>query len=207
MPSRLLEIKIDGRPFLSNRAGDAYKEITDNINQDDPLGFSQEVLRRMKNFKPSAPQDRGQAKKFISGAVFEYLMAELLVWHKILPFYTQASMRFVPLSRFDFLCYNARSPVVFSTKISLAERWRQTAFEGDSLKRVYRQAKCYLVTENESDASNRNKDINEENCIGIDRCLVMGKQELITLLEDLSKITFTATELINPLERGKIIQM
>lgn len=176
----------------------------DEVAPEDTLTLSRVMTEKIKNIPPEPGKDSGQRKKAVGGKCFELLMAELFVRHKVVPFYRQARLRNVPLSKFDFLFFHPNRPVVFSTKLSLAERWRQAAFEGDSLKRVYRNAECYLVTAEKDDASKRNEDIEEGKSIGIDRCLVMGEIELIEKLTSLSTEDsgFTIGEAVHPIEGG-----
>lgn len=171
----------------------------------DSLSISKNMVDKIQGSDTGASKDPGQKRKAISGKCFELLMAELLVRHSITPFYIQAELRHIPLSKFDFLCYHPEQPVIFSTKISLAERWRQASYEGDSLKRVYRKAECYLVTANKRDAEKRNKDIEEGDAIGIDKCFVMGESALIEKLDELSNRDFIEGVPQEPIIKGNPI--
>lgn len=170
-----------------------------------PIEMSKLMVEKLLAFKIKGNKDKEQQKKSITGKFFELLMAELLVKHKITPFYIQATLRYVPLSRFDFLCYDNLRPIVFSTKISLAERWRQAAYEGDLLKKVYRKGECFLVTANKNDADKCNERINKDELVGIDKCFVMGEEDLVLKLEELSSRVFSMGEKVHPVVKGKFV--
>lgn len=136
----------------------------------------------------------------------ELTMAEMLVWHNLTPFALQVSMTLVPNSKFDFLCFHPTMPILFSTKFSLAERWRQAAYEGDSLKRVYRNARCYLVTAaKEATVKKINDEIDNGEIFGIDKCLGVDSDNLKQLLEDISANHpgFQVPDKIDPIKSHK----
>lgn len=178
------------------------EEIPENS---DTLVISKKMVDKIRNLTSSGKKDPGQQKKPITGKTFELIMAELLTRHGVTPFYIQATLRHVPLSKFDFLCFHPDQPVIFSTKFSLAERWRQASYEGDSLKRVYRRAECYLVTADEYDADKANRAIENGDSTGIDGCFVMGEKPLIEKLIELSSREFTESELQEPVVAGNMI--
>ncbi len=200
-----MESKLDAKS-LDNKSGKIYQEFFYGLDPNQTnLSISCKVCNCILNIKTNGMNE--QAKKAVVGKMFEYLMQDMLIRLGVIPFYIQATMANVPLSRFDFLCYHPRKPVVFSVKISLAERWRQTAFEGDSLKRVYGNARCYLVTAEKEAAKKRNAEIGEGSIIGIDKCFVMGEKPLIDKLEELSQETYMEAAQIKPiLEYGKFVR-
>ena len=209
--------------MMKNISAGMYKayleKIPDNANM---MVLGESVSQFIKDIKPedipetARKKDFEQQKKSITGMIFELMMAEMLMAHKILPFYTQATMHNVPMSKFDFLCYHPIKPVVLSTKYSVAERWRQTAFEGDSIKRVYRNAKAYLITSKQGNLKKakdktdpikkRKEEIKEGKILGIDQIFTADSKELHDCLIDLSREEFFESEKIDPIEKyGKIV--
>ncbi|MDD9842224.1 MAG: hypothetical protein OXU76_06185, partial [Alphaproteobacteria bacterium] len=163
--------------ILDNETGQTYQALIADISEDKD---SQTLANYICKILETDMGVSEQARKAQVGTIFELLMAEMLLQHKIMPFYRQATLLNVPLSKFDFLCYHPQRPVVFSTKFSLAERWRQTAFEGASLKQVYRHGKCYLITYKRESVKKRNDEIEDGRIFGIDKILIAGTTNLKT---------------------------
>ncbi|MDD9797805.1 MAG: hypothetical protein OXT03_01655 [Alphaproteobacteria bacterium] len=184
--------------ILDNETGQTYQALIADISEDkDSQTLANYICKTLAT-------DMGlseQARKAQVGTIFELLMAEMLLQHKITPFYRQATLLNVPLSKFDFLCYHPQKPIVFSTKFSLAERWRQTAFEGASLKQVYRHGKCYLITYNPESVKKRNDEIEDGRIFGIDKILIAGTTNLKTLLDEVATTKFCEAEPVNPIEK------
>lgn len=196
--------------MLKTRTSEYYLEclsaIPENVMPNNGTRhLGQAVIDYINSVQTSggAQGDKGQQKKAISGGIFELMMAEMLVWHGLTPFYMEAEMRNIPASKFDFLCFHPYKPVLFSTKISLAERWRQVAFEGDSLKRIYRNASCYLVAAKDVGVQKRNDQIERGEIYGIDKCLLANSQELEDLLRTLQAMTFEEAQDLNPVVKYK----
>ena len=73
-----------------------------------------------------------------NGAIFEYLVAVCLYAKKILPFYLQAKISFVPNATYDIVLYTAEGyPITLSIKTSLRERYKQADLEELALKNVF----------------------------------------------------------------------
>lgn len=82
-----------------------------------------------------------------NGSILEYLVMVCLYSKKILPFYIQAKVSFVPNATYDIVLYNSDGyPITLSIKTSLRERYKQADLEGLALKNVHRRAKNYLIT-------------------------------------------------------------
>ena len=144
-------------------------------------------------------KDHGQAAKSIKGTAFELLTAEMLQMHGITPLYAQAKMRNVPQSKIDFLLYDEHAPIIFTCKMSLAERWRQAAYEGMCLKQVYYNAECYVICADENEVRIRNKDIKNKEISGINWCYMVDSEELQELFINLSNRNFSLAKDINPI--------
>ncbi len=197
------------RQLLESKSGKIYESFVKNYSGSmEPSIFAACICRKMtepKNYSDGKNvsdgkkiSDVGQKIKSMSGKIFELIIAEILKHHNITPFYMQSVMRNVPNSKFDFLCFNDKMPVILSAKISLAERWRQSAFEGYFLKQVYRQAKSYVITNDERSAALRNNDIQDNKISGIDHFYYVQSYEMNSLIEELKSLTFKKAEPVNP---------
>ena len=202
------------KEFVGNGlAATAYSKFIDSFSQSDyekknSCKLANLVLNELDEWTgTSGAKDSGQQKKTISGTVFEFLVGEMLVMHNIVPFYAQAQMWKVPMSRVDFLLYDEDAPVILTCKLSLAERWRQAAFEGIFLKNIYRRGRCYLISAKSQDVINRNKDIEKREIEGIDKCYMVNSKEFDELLKELSNRKFCVAKDVNPVKgTPKIIQ-
>ncbi len=182
-----------------------FSEIDYQNKNSDKLGSI--VLKKLGvGIGETTAKDAGQQAKPIKGKIFELLIGEMLIMHRIVPFYAQAKMWKFPMSKIDFLLYNERAPVIFTCKVSLAERWRQAAFEGISMKNIYREGQCFLISANEQDVNNRNIDIKNNRIDGIDECFMANSTEFKKKLIYLSKNReFCCAPQINPIVDGKFI--
>ena len=112
----------------------------------------------------------------------------------------------MPASKMDFLLYDEHEPVVFTCKLSLAERWRQAAFEGMFLKNIYPKGRCYLIAGKEKDVTKRNRDIAQGEIGGIDQCYMADSEGLKELLIELSNRNFSEPEKVNPIKRSMAVK-
>lgn len=157
--------------------------------------------------KPKDRSDRGQWEKTVKGKVFEHLTAEMLLMHGIVPVYAQVGVWHVPQSKIDFLLFDERAPVIFTCKMSLAERWRQAAYEGMCLKQVYRHAECYVICADKDDVRRRNRNITDGEIGGVDKCHMVDSLDMQKLLVRLAKRKFSFAEKIDPIQgKPKIIE-
>ena len=189
-----------------------YADCIDSFSEDDyEKGLSDKlalhVVQQMKKGggAPSA-DDKGQQLKRLSGDAFEFLIGEMLVMHGLVPFYTQAEIWKVPMSKVDFLLYDENEPVILTCKSSMAERWRQAAFEGIFLKHIYHRGRCYLVSADSNGVRKRNANIDEGEIEGIDRCFLAYSEEFKKFLEDLSaKRKFSIAKNVSPVSKQRCI--
>ena len=117
-----------------------------------------------------------------NGAIFEYIIASLLIREQILPFYTQAKAAFVPNVIYDFLIYCQNMPIAISAKTSLRERYKQADLEGIALKYVHRKAKSYLLTLSTREASTLKEKIKDGQIIGIDKIIDINSDDINELV-------------------------
>ncbi len=195
-------------------AADLYPKFISSFSEKDYENKNSDLLGNivLNEFKAgignTTANDIGQQTKAVQGKMFELLIGEMLIMHGLVPFYAQTTMWKVPMSKIDFLLYNENAPVIFTCKISLAERWRQAAFEGIFMKNIYRKGQCFLISAKESDVNNRNRDIENNNIDGIDRCYMANSTEFKELLISLSKNhKFCIAPNINPIVGGKPIDI
>ena len=169
--------------------------------------FARHVLRNFGKELNTLDEvsDKGQQDKPVKGGAFEFMVGEMLIMHGLVPFYTQVEMWKVPMSKMDFLLYDENEPVVFTCKFSLAERWRQAAFEGMFLKNIYRRGWCYLVSAKPGEVAQRNDDIDQGNIKGIDKCFLAGGEEFRDLLVSLSKKKFSVAHNVAPIKKQRHI--
>ena len=198
------------RKLLDNQSGKMYESFIKNYSGSmDPSDFAACVCQKMKKSENYSENggivDVGQKIKSMSGKIFEFAIAEILKHHNITPFYMQAEIKNVPNSKFDFLCFNDQTPVILSVKISLAERWRQSAFEGYFLKQVYRQAKSYVITNDKRSATLRNNDIENNKISGVDRFYYVQSSEMNDLVEKLKSLKFKKANPVNPVSESNIV--
>ncbi|MCE8158867.1 MAG: hypothetical protein I3270_00040 [Candidatus Moeniiplasma glomeromycotorum] len=141
-----------------------------------------------------------------NGAIFEYLIIMCLYSKKILPFYIQAKISFVPNATYDIVLYNSENyPITLSIKTSLRERYKQADLEGLALKNVHRQAKNYLITLSAKEYGGVRKKIQEGDVAGLDKITLADSKEFDDLLTELSQMNFIKPETIEVI-KGKIIE-
>lgn len=126
----------------------------------------------------------------LNGKIFEYIIYTLLYREKILPFYTQAKVAFVPNIEYDTILYSKSEPVSLSLKTSLRERYKQADLEAIALKYVHRKAKCYLLTMDKQEASRTKSKIDCGDIIGLDKIIDCNTDDIDDLVKELKQIQF-----------------
>ena len=138
--------------------------------------------------------------------IFEYLIAVCLYSKKILPFYIQAKISFVPNATYDIVLYSAEGyPITLSIKTSLRERYKQADLEGLALKNVHRRAKNYLITLSAKEYGGVKKKIQEGDVAGLDKIILADSKEFDDLLSELSQINFIKPEMMEVI-KGKVVE-
>lgn len=189
--------------LATGKAGQIYLSVIRDI----PTGLSpSEFAARTWGAGKRQTGARAEGgKQSLSGRVFELVVAEVLAQSGVLPFYAQAQFLHVPHAIFDFVCYHPERPVALSVKSSLRERYKQAVLEAMFLKQVYRHARCYLITANETEARKVNRKIDEDDSIKIDKCVLVHTSDFDDLIADLGKMEFGIAESVKPVEAGKLI--
>lgn len=124
----------------------------------------------------------------LNGNIFEIIINTLLYREGLLPFYTQAKVAFVPNIVYDTLLYTPSRPISLSLKTSLRERYKQADLEAIALKYVHRQAKCYLLTLDTTEANDNKEKIRKGAIIGLDRIIDCNSDDINVLIAELHSI-------------------
>ena len=176
------------------KARDIYRDIVDSLNSDytEPHVFVDDMMKMFESLQP--PPDRS-----VHGAFFEYVIGETLLQKDLQPYY-QAEALNVPLAKFDWFLYHPERPVSISCKTKPRERWKQAAYEGMSLKRVYMQAKNYLVCLEEM-GDDKQKFMNAPQTI--DRFVMANSRAYSNVLNDVANLDFEMAQPVSPIINGK----
>jgi hypothetical protein len=154
--------------ILSNKSTQLYQEIFGSewgSNITTPSAFIDESWQKLIKSKKS--------NNYTNGAIFEYLIALCLFSRKILPFYMQANITFVPNALYDIVLYTIQgNPITLSLKASLRERYKQADLEAWALKNVHRGALNYLITLNEKEATRASEKIVKGHLAGLDEVIL-----------------------------------
>jgi len=124
------------------------------------------------------------SNKNLNGAVLQALVEECLRVNGVLPFYSEVTMQFIPVARYDIIVYTHRfGPINLSLKTTLRERWKQAEFEGMALRRVHRRARVYVVNNSPSETETRRGKRNQ--CEAIRDFVVCTSTDFDRLIADL----------------------
>ena len=143
----------------------------------------------------------GNDKRF-NGAIFELAVAEMMARFGVTPFYWQAKLWGVDYSIYDIALWTGAAPVVLSLKTSLRERWKQADLEGRLLKMRYPNAECWLVTNNNEEATRLSA---KSNLDGLDGIVVAGEREFDGLIAHILDAEPRIAEAIVPLS-GVVVE-
>lgn len=144
----------------------------------------------------------------VRGKFFELLIATCLIRNKILPFFWQAQLEFVPLANFDLVVYTEeRGPIVLSLKTSIRERYKQAEFEAQAMKDVHRRAKNFLVTMEREEALSLQSKIDTGVLAGIDEAIVANENSFDRLIEFLKSLTIVDSPIFSAIKNPKKIDL
>ena len=144
----------------------------------------------------------------VRGKFFELLIATCLIRNKILPFFWQAQLVFVPLANFDLVVYTEeRGPIVLSLKTSIRERYKQAEFEAQAMKDVHRRAKNFLVTMEKDEALSLQSKIDTGVLAGIDEAIVANENSFDRLIEFLKSLTIVDSPIFSAIKNPKKIDL
>lgn len=144
----------------------------------------------------------------IRGKFFELLIASCLIKNKVLPFFWQAQLEFVPLANFDLVVYTEeRGPIVLSLKTSIRERYKQAEFEAQAMKDVHRRAKNFLVCMDKEEALTLQSKIDAGVLAGIDKAIVANEKSFDQLIEFLKTLTIVDSPIFSAIKNPKKIDL
>lgn len=159
------------------KAKQVFKQVVPDITVDAELKPSEFIKKYWEKYQQSFTSNQN-----INGKVFEELIAVTLVREKIMPFYMQAKVAFIPYVNYDFIIYsNDIGPISLSIKTSLRERWKQADLEAVALKYIHRKSKAYVVTL-DTDAVRRRR-IDSSQSLGIDEFILADTSEYDDMLK------------------------
>lgn len=131
----------------------------------------------------------GRSNPNLNGKLFELLLATVLVRERVLPFYTNVRVAFVPNVVYDLMIYDCViGPVCISAKTSLRERYKQADLEAYALKSVHRRARYYLVTLSQEEASSLKSKLKAGELLGIDCVVVASQTEFDDFITELKQL-------------------
>lgn len=140
----------------------------------------------------------------MNGRIFEYMICETLAWKGLVPFYYQAKFSLVPKTVNLILSFTMNDTLSFFLLKRVRERYKQADLESLALKQVYRNAKQYLITLNETEAQNTQKKIESGDISGIENIIIATNPEYDDLLNTLKKqYNFQEVKTIKPMD-GKL---
>lgn len=149
-----------------------------------------------KNMKPSEFVSKAYSyylktygsNNSLNGSVFEEIVIRVLLNNEIKPVYAQCKMSFVPNVIFDIVLYNEKMPISLSLKTSIRERWKQADLEAVALKYIYRNAKCFLVSNSTNEIAVRKRE--ENSYLGLDSFVDINSSEFDELVEYLKTMDY-----------------
>lgn len=135
----------------------------------------------------------------VSGKVLELLVVDALWLAGISPMYYQASLPYIPATKYDIFVYHPISPHVVACKTKLRERWKQADLEALALRNVYRGAINVLIT-TDPEGHDRQRSIRERTVAGLDQVIVIedGSSEFDEFIDRLSTFTPSVAEPVLP---------
>lgn len=143
-----------------------------------------------------------KSSKNLNGAVLQALVEECLRANDVVPFYSEVTMQFVPVARYDIIVYTRKfGPINLSLKTTLRERWKQAEFEGMALRRVHRRARVYVVNNSRIETvTRRNK---RSQCEAIRDFIVCTTADFDKLIADLKSWRPTHAKSVPIIKRGR----
>ena len=184
--------------LTNSKTDEIYRTIIDHMDYKSPHQF---IESSYKKYQMSYDGDQNT-----NGRIFEYLICETLAQQGITPFYYQATFERVPNVVFDIVLYDPIRPVLFTTKTSLRERYKQADLEGVALRHVYRQAETYLITMSVDEADSVTNKINDGTVLGITQCVIASNPQYKSLLTKMTQRNFSQAKPITPVAGKHLIK-
>ena len=165
-----------------------YKMAIMEIEYENPRQFAVKFSEKVALMKPSAP---------VVGGMFELMVMECLIRQGVGPFLYQATT-FVRKAKFDIVLYNEQTPVALSIKRTLRERYKQAAYEGDNLQKVYPTSRTYLLVEDCKEARGVQQKIIDQEATGLYACLCFDSDDYDTIFFELAQTEWSIPEPVMP---------
>jgi hypothetical protein len=191
-------------------SGDKPRKAKKVGKQDLVISKVLDAVRKKATLKPHEFMQYGldyfaanfTSNKNLNGAVLQALVEECLRLNGVLPFYSEVTMQFVPVARYDIIVYTRKfGPINLSLKTTLRERWKQAEFEGMALRRVHRRARVYVVNNSQSETDTRRSKRNQ--CEAIRDFVVCTTPVFDKLIADLKSWRPTRAPRVPIVKRGK----
>ncbi|RJQ25456.1 hypothetical protein C4577_05540 [Candidatus Parcubacteria bacterium] len=161
------------------KAKHVFKQVLPDITKDRSLPSSKFIKKYWNQY-----QKKFTSNQNINGKVFENLIATTLIREKIMPFYMQAKVAFIPYVSYDFIIYTCDiGPISLSIKTSLRERWKQADLEAVALKYIHRKSKSFVVTLDTNAVRRRRVDPSQ--ALGIDDYVLADMEEFDEMLKSI----------------------
>ncbi len=111
-----------------------------------------------ENYKTVYKSKNGKSiNNSINGQAFEFIFGLILNHEKILIDSYDENIPNIPLVKPDFVVRKNSKNIFISLKVSIRERWKQAEWECLKYKSFYRDAKCYLLMNNEKECRSLKK--------------------------------------------------
>lgn len=140
---------------------------------------------------------KGRHNNSVNGNIFELIIHTLLYRERLIPFYTQANVAFVPNVIFDTILYTPSRPISLSLKTSLRERYKQADLEAIALQHVHRRAESYLLTLDSEEAESCKAKIRSGDIIGLSKIIDCNTSDIDNLINELHQLQSELAEAPN----------
>lgn len=163
-------------------AQEIIMEIIPDLHAFKHLSASDYIRHYWSKYK-SKPDDYDYE---IDDAVLNELIALTLIGQRIMPFYMQAKVAFIPNATYDFIIYcEDIGPITFSAKVYLSEMYKQADIKTVALKNVHRKSESYLISVNEFQVKARKQRLDE--VMAINDFIYASSHEYDELLDKISE--------------------
>jgi len=142
----------------------------------------------------------------LNGAIFEYILATLLLREELVPIYFKAKVTFVPNINYDILLYTSNHiPICLTLKVSIRERYKQADLEAIALKKVHHKSKNYLLSIDNKEVKNLKSKIEEGTIMGLDKVIDVFDDEFNEIIKSLKEYTYIDPPTVKVIESNHII--
>jgi len=111
----------------------------------------------------------------VPGDVFEIIIGFILDYENLEIYSMDENIKGVTYVKPDFILKNERKNIFISCKTSIRERWKQADWESMRYKKIFPDAKCFVITNHEKEAITLKGKLND---IDIDMVFYSGSSEI-----------------------------